>query len=202
MPNEISDYKKLACVFTSWWHGLQSLEEETGNQIWIGQGQAIKAPDRKALAELRRIGVVEGSGSTVVDVGSAIGIPAFRQLIGRSNGLTFRDGSRVRRWLDDRTLEPFAIAACALDARISCNSLSAHIAIGRCVANLLNHALSRRQSRGAACAKEIGIDRLEQFGRNGHRRAFATRAGRANQQREQPGVVRDVPKMPRRPAAD
>lgn len=57
------DYQALAEVFTAWWRNLQSLSK-AGKPILIAG--APKPPDRKALAELRRIGVAPFGGQDAV----------------------------------------------------------------------------------------------------------------------------------------
>jgi len=110
------DYTTLNAIFTKWWRALRRLDGK-GDPIPSRVG-AILSPDRKSLAELRRIDVIDIGGHSVVDIEAALGVPAFRKLIGeiRIAGLRNR---LIKRWLDldESTLEPFAIAAAAL-ARI------------------------------------------------------------------------------------
>jgi CRISPR-associated protein Cse2 (CRISPR_cse2) len=113
-----SDYDVVSAVFFDWWRELQSLNK-SGNPIKINGSP--KSPDRKALAELRRINIVhEGSGD-VIDVGRALGIEAFRDLVLRLKASDLHPGSKVRSCLNCEAgkskLEPFAIAAATV-ARI------------------------------------------------------------------------------------
>ncbi len=110
------DYQVLAEVFTAWWRNLQSLSK-AGNPILIAGSP--KPPDRKALAELRRIAVASFGGQDEVDVASALGIEAFRDLVQRLRSSSLATGSKVRPWLraDGMRLEPIAIAAATI-ARI------------------------------------------------------------------------------------
>lgn len=123
MSRSYEDYKHLAGVFTSWWRELRSLEDASGKPKRRNDREI--APDRASLAQLRRINVIAGSdGAPIVDVGGALGIAAFRDLVSRVAALPLHSGA-VRKWLanDTRTLEPFAIAAAAL-ARIQDDSSS------------------------------------------------------------------------------
>lgn len=117
MSSPSDDYKLLAGAFTSWWRALQSIEDATGKPKRRGN---VEVPaDRASLAQLRRINVVAGSdGATLVDIGSALGVAAFRDLVSRVAVLPLHS-TLVKKWLvdDRRTLEPLAIAAAAL-ARI------------------------------------------------------------------------------------
>ena len=110
------DYKVIAEVFTAWWRDLQSLSK-AGNPILIAGSR--KSPDRKALAELRRIGVAQDDGQDAVDVTGALGVEAFRDLVERLRTSSLAPHSKVRPWLraDGLCLEPFAIAAASI-ARI------------------------------------------------------------------------------------
>lgn len=99
------DYQRLHALFTGWWRELQRLDEN-GNQIKAGPYGNPLGPNRKAFAELRRIDTVPVAGQSVVDVGYALGVPAFRALIKRAGGADVRS-----------QIEAFAIAAATL-ARI------------------------------------------------------------------------------------
>ncbi len=107
------DYTAIAVVCTEWWRALQSLDS-AGKPILLGNGSP-KAPDRAALAELRRIGVIELSGVPAIDIGQALASSAFLKLLSDLDG-TLSGKSRVKRWLHESSpcLEPFAIAAAAL----------------------------------------------------------------------------------------
>jgi len=122
MSKEKTDYEVLAEVFTAWWRGLQSLHEESGKPK--GPPGNPLPPNREALAKLRRIGVEPEGGQDAVDVISALGVPAFLDLLKRLNGATFRERPKIQSWLtpdkrnpDNFKLEPFAIAAATI-ARI------------------------------------------------------------------------------------
>jgi CRISPR type I-E-associated protein CasB/Cse2 len=101
-----SDYDTLAHSCTKWWLSLQEREVK---------GKTMPR-DRAALAELRRIGVIALTDGPAVDIGLALGSSAFRKLIADLRGESFRQGSYVKRWLDEdeRCVEPFAIAAATL----------------------------------------------------------------------------------------
>lgn len=109
-----NDYKELAFVCRAWWRGLQSLDKD-GKSILIGSAE--KPRNRAALANLRRINEIEGGGA--VDIGAALGTPAFRDLIRRLR-TSLAEGKfsnrRVADWLsgDDPEMAPFTIAAAAL----------------------------------------------------------------------------------------
>lgn len=111
-----SDYDVLAGVFLAWWRELQSLTKSGKPILILG---APKPPNRKALAELRRINTVSEAGRDVVDIGRALGSDAFRDLLLRLNSSDLHTQSKVRAWLGEGSpqLEPFAIAAATL-ARI------------------------------------------------------------------------------------
>jgi CRISPR type I-E-associated protein CasB/Cse2 len=102
------DYMVLAEVFTAWWRDLQSLSK-AGNPIMIGV--APKSPNRKALAELRRIGVAPEGGQDAVDVVRALECSAFQDLARRIKISSLRP--EIRKWVepDSARVEPFAIAA-------------------------------------------------------------------------------------------
>lgn len=122
--NGADDYDAIAKICVDWWRDLRSLNAAGKPIVFKNGGE--KAPDRAALAELRRIGVIDFGGIPAVDSVSALGISAFRHLIRR-----LRDAQpgnyRVQRWLGiaeegngklkDREFSPFAIAAATL-ARI------------------------------------------------------------------------------------
>lgn len=116
MSKSDPDYDVLAQVFTAWWRGLHGVSKD-GKPILISG--APKPPDRKALAELRRIGVVSFGGQDDVDVTRALGIEAFRDLIANLRASDLPSASRLHPWLraDGMKLEPFAIAAATI-ARI------------------------------------------------------------------------------------
>lgn len=123
MSNPTEDYALLADEFTSWWRGLQSLGDASGKPI--RRGKVELAPNRAALARLRRINVIADlHGAPVVDIGSAMDVAEFRDLIARIAHLPFQ-GKAIRQWLsrDTPTLDPFAIAAAAL-ARVREDSSS------------------------------------------------------------------------------
>lgn len=142
MSRSSEDYKHLAGVFTSWWRELRSLDDASGkpkrrNGVEIG-------PDRASLAQLRRINVTPGSdGIPAVDIGGALGVAAFRDLVSHVTALPLHS-KHVRRWLanDTRTLEPFAIAAAAL-ARIQDDSSSNEKDVRGATARLLGAGESR-----------------------------------------------------------
>jgi hypothetical protein len=110
------DYKSIADACTLWWRRLQGLTDG-GKEI------PGKSPDRAALAQLRRIGVIDLSGIPAVDTASALSISAFRELIHRLRGIP-PGNYWVRRWLGIESagsgaretieLSPFAIAAATL----------------------------------------------------------------------------------------
>lgn len=108
------DYKAIAEVCTGWWRALRSLNG-AGEPIQLGNGSP-KAPDRAALAELRRLGVIELGGAPAVDIGQALSSSAFLKLFADLRGAPISEKSRVRRWLygGQPCLEPFAIAAATL----------------------------------------------------------------------------------------
>ena len=110
MSTASHDYDVLAGVFIAWWRELQSLSK-AGKPVMIAG--APKPPNRKALAELRRINTVAEAGRDVVDIGRALGSDAFRDLLLRLNSSDLHPQSKVRKWLGERSpqLEPFAIAA-------------------------------------------------------------------------------------------
>ncbi|MGD9803600.1 MAG: type I-E CRISPR-associated protein Cse2/CasB [Hyphomicrobiaceae bacterium] len=115
MSSASNDYELLADTFTSWWRELQDLDRKTGEPKKGTNGHR----DRAELAKLRRINVTpDSNGVPLVDIGSAMDIPAFRDLIARISSRSLHN-RRVRQWLDGdtRTFEPFAIATAAL-ARI------------------------------------------------------------------------------------
>lgn len=121
---DTTDYDAIAAVFVAWWRNLQSLHEGTGKPK--GAPENPLAPNRKALAELRRINIVPVGGRDVVDVGRALGIDAFRDLVSRLKGSELHPRSAVCSWLepDSAQIEPFAIAAATV-ARIRDDSGSA-----------------------------------------------------------------------------
>ena len=110
MTEQPRDYDVLADVFKEWWGDLQSLSK-AGNPILIGGSP--KPPNRKALAELRRINIADEGGQAVVDITRALGIDAFRDLVQRLRASKLGPDSKVRPWLraDGMCLEPLAIAA-------------------------------------------------------------------------------------------
>lgn len=112
-----SDYDVLAVVFSAWWRDLQGLSK-SGNTILIGG--APKAPNRGALAELRRIANADMDGALAVDCAGAIGVEAFRDLRLRLLGEPNLSNS-VKLWLlpgeqclKELKLEPFIVAAATL----------------------------------------------------------------------------------------
>lgn len=107
-----TDYDTLSKIFTAWWRSLQSIDK-TGRAVPVGD--AFKAPNRAALAELRRIGQVDESGFPKVDITRALSIAAFRNLIMRLRNepsLSYV----VKSWTDPEkpTIEPLVIAAVTL----------------------------------------------------------------------------------------
>jgi CRISPR type I-E-associated protein CasB/Cse2 len=110
------DYAALSAIFTVWWRELQGLQAKSGKPIMIAG--LPKKSDRQALAELRRIGIVDEGGMPAVDLARAISIPAFGILIGRLQSPKAISGT-LKGWLagDTMQLDPFAIAAATL-ARI------------------------------------------------------------------------------------
>lgn len=100
------DYDQIADICVVWWWSLQQRETPGGRHV---------SADKAALAQLRRIDIIDYGGAPAVDIGAALGIPAFRDFIRRMRGAQFRNSTIVRWLWDDRmTLEPFAIAASAL----------------------------------------------------------------------------------------
>ena len=111
--NGSDDYKIIADACTNWWRELQSLSP-AGKAIGLKSG-GEKAPDRAALAQLRRVGVMDLGGAPAVDVTGALDSSAFRMLMARLQGLPI--GNRqVERWLASKgeEWECFAIAAATL----------------------------------------------------------------------------------------
>lgn len=110
-----NDYAELAWICRSWWRWLNAFDGD-GKHIKIGDAE--KPRDRAALARLRRIDVVDLGGTAVVDVAEALGIAAFRNLVGRVRIAAEEKklSGRILRWLAEDTLElsPFAIAAATL----------------------------------------------------------------------------------------
>lgn len=112
----VNDYDALSQVSREWWASLQELEKD---------GEVVHPRDRAALAELRRIDVADFGGTPMVDVGRALSIPAFRELIRRLRTAAQErklSNRRLLLWLygfDQKNpdLAPFAIAAATL-ARI------------------------------------------------------------------------------------
>jgi hypothetical protein len=116
-PEGSDDYKVIADACTNWWRELQSLNPEGKPIVFKNGGE--KAPDRAALARLRRIGVIDLGGVPTVDVAGALDISAFRMLMLRL--LTQLESNQigswqVKRWLQSKgeRWEPFAIAAATL----------------------------------------------------------------------------------------
>ena len=107
--NGVDDYNVIAKICRDWWRELQSLNPAGKPIILKGGGE--KAPDRAALAQLRRIGVIDLGGAPAVDVVGALDISAFRMLMAR-----LQDERRVKRWIASkaREWEPFVIAAATL----------------------------------------------------------------------------------------
>ena len=103
------EYRRIATICTAWWRSLRGLDEH-GKAVMINGKE--KPPDRAALAELRRIGVVVLDGAPYVDEAGALSISAFRQLV-RRLGITPAAVSAG----GSRGLAPVAIAAATL-ARI------------------------------------------------------------------------------------
>jgi hypothetical protein len=110
---ENSDYKVIAGAYAQWWRELQSLNRAGKPMVLKGGGE--KAPDRAALAQLRRIDILDLGGVPIVDVAGVLEISAFRVLMARLAELPIRNGL-VRRWLvsQGQEWEPFAIAAATL----------------------------------------------------------------------------------------
>ncbi len=125
MSRTPTSYASLSQVCRAWWGDLQELKKDD---------EVVRPRDRRALAELRRIDVIDFGGTPVVDIGNAAGIPAFRALIrrlreaARDEKLTNR---RLLHWLseDDPELSPFAIAAATL-ARIREDSGGKELQLG------------------------------------------------------------------------
>lgn len=110
------DYKELAWICRSWWRWLNALDKD-GKPILFGGTE--KPRDRAALAELRRIDVSDFDGMPMVDIGQALGVPAFRDLVLRLREAVQEkklSNGRLLRWLseDNPELAPFAIAAATL----------------------------------------------------------------------------------------
>ncbi len=103
-------YKFIAERCTEWWRKLQGLDEESKPR------NPPKAPDRRALAELRRLGIIEFGGVQEVDVAAALNICAFRDLI---RGLGADKPGKYGGPAFD--LAPYVIAATTL-ARIRADS--------------------------------------------------------------------------------
>lgn len=108
------EYKAIADACTLWWRRLQGLTD--GGKEIPGKG-----PDRAALAQLRRIGVIDLGGVPTVDSASALGISAFQELIRTLRAASLKNW-HVRSWLgcaqpDATDFSAFAIAAATL-ARI------------------------------------------------------------------------------------
>lgn len=111
------DYRELARICRTWWQGLNAR----------GDGGTQDSRNREALAKLRRIGVADAEGTSIVDVGYALGVPAFQDLLTRI--LRAEVSKRVKGWLgaagsaacSEPLLEPFAIAAATL-ARVRADS--------------------------------------------------------------------------------
>ncbi len=117
MRQKPKDYDSLHKLFTNWWRSLHRLDQN-GKQVFVGSHRTPLAPDRKTLAELRRIDIAEAQGQDAVDVDFALSIPTFRLLVGSIKGL--EPGNHIiKSWLRDDAfnLAPFAIAAATL-ARI------------------------------------------------------------------------------------
>ncbi len=114
MTERPRDYDVLADVFTMWWRSLQRLDGSDKPIRTSGTGTPLP-PNRQALAELRRIGIVDEDGTPAVDVARALSIPAFGDLIKRLRNEPNLSQS-VKLWLtnDRPCLEPFAIAAATL----------------------------------------------------------------------------------------
>ena len=108
--NGADDYIAIAKICTDWWRELQSL-----NAVGKPIGDPPKAPDRAALAQLRRIAVIDLGGAPAVDVAGALDISAFRMLMDRLQGQRIGNW-RVQQWLASqaREWEPFAIAVATL----------------------------------------------------------------------------------------
>ena len=75
------DYDVLSNVLKHWWRGLHRVLDADGESI-SDSGKA-PPPDRAALAELRRIDLIEEGGRNVVDIGHAMSVAAFRALRGK-----------------------------------------------------------------------------------------------------------------------
>lgn len=104
--NGMPRYEFAADVCTAWWRSLQGLSDEGKPH------DPPRAPDRAALATLRRVSVINEESIPVVDVAAALNISAFRNLIQRLGvDRPMPDGS------PEVPLEPYVIAAATL-ARI------------------------------------------------------------------------------------
>jgi hypothetical protein len=95
------DYDLLAAACRSWWQQLQG-----------GDGENR---DRKSLAELRRVGVVEENGAPVIDVAGAMGVSMFRALQARVRHTKLSE--RTKRILEASGYQPLVVAAATI-ARI------------------------------------------------------------------------------------
>lgn len=108
-----NDYDALSQVCREWWASMQELEKD---------GEVVRPRDRAALAELRRIDVADFDGTPVVDIGYALSIPAFRDLIRRLRKAEHEkalSNARLLRWLQGSNdappeVAPFAVAAATL----------------------------------------------------------------------------------------
>lgn len=111
--NGSDDYEIIADACTNWWRELQSLNP-AGKPIVFATG-GVKPADRAALAQLRRIGVIDLGGAAAVDVAGVLDVSAFRMLMARLQGLPIRNW-QVARWLASKAeeWEPFAIAGVTL----------------------------------------------------------------------------------------
>jgi CRISPR type I-E-associated protein CasB/Cse2 len=115
------DYIPLAELFTGWWRGLQSLDKNGAERKIAGQ---VLPPNRKALAQLRRVNIEEGTAIPAIDIVTALTIDEFWDLIGRLKA-SDKLSKEIRTWIDQNDWEPFAIAAATL-ARVRLDTNSPH----------------------------------------------------------------------------
>ena len=117
------DYGSLQAIFAKWWRDLYQIDASGNPRLANGTGAPLPR-DRKAIAELRRIDVIDRGGHPAVNVERALCTDAFLKLIGKISGAGLKNPT-ISRWLrpEDFTLEPFAIAASTL-ARIRDNTSS------------------------------------------------------------------------------
>lgn len=166
------DYLELARTCRRWWRNLNALDKD-GKPIVIGGAE--KPRDRAALAQLRRIDVIDDDGTPIVDVGGALGIPAFRNLIhSLRTSLAERklSNARVAYWLSDDCpfMEPFAIAASA-------------------ISRFRNDSGDKSEKRGAT-ARLLGKPRSEGAGDDDHLFAEARFKQLIRTRNDWPGLMR------------